>query len=84
MTQGFDYSAAAELFPGKGYRGSVVVGYRRFDKAAEALRYAIEEMPSALLKGAMLEVNEERFNGDEVLELYRAENFPLERLARTV
>ncbi|KFL28442.1 hypothetical protein JP75_24600 [Devosia riboflavina] len=79
MTNGFDYSAAAELFPSRGYRGSVTVGYRRFGNAAEAVRFAIEDMPSTLLKGAMLEVNEQRFNGGEILELYQAESYPLGR-----
>lgn len=81
MTDGFDYSAAAELFPGRGHRGSAGVGYRRFGNAAEALRYAIEDMPKALLKGTMLEVDEQRFDMDEIFELYSAENYPLDRLS---
>jgi hypothetical protein len=79
MTTGFDYSASAELFPSRGSRGSVTVGYRRFGNAAEAVRYAVEDMPVLLLKGAMLEVNEQRFNGAEILDLYRAESYPLGR-----
>lgn len=81
MTNGFDYSATAELFPSRGYRGSTGVGYRRFGNAAEALRYAIEDMPAALLKGATLEVNEQRFNAGEIHELYSAGSYPLERAA---
>ena len=84
MTNGFDYSATAELFPRRGNRGSTGVSYRRFGNAAEALRYAIEDMPAALLKGAMLEVNEQRFNAEEIDELYRAESYPLERPATVV
>jgi len=36
-----------------------VVGYRRLDTAAEAIRFAIEATPSDLLLGAVLEVDEE-------------------------
>ena len=37
------------------------MGYRRFAKAAEAIRFAIEELPPDLLIGAHLEVEEQRF-----------------------
>ena len=79
MTNGFDYSADAEHFPSRGSRGSVRVGYRRFSSAAEALRYAIEDMPATLLRGSMLEVDEQRFTGEQILELYSSESYPLER-----
>lgn len=81
VNKGFDYSADAELFPSRGKRGSVRVGYRRFSSAAEAVRYAIEDMPSTLLKGAMLEVEEQRFSHDQILELYASARYPLERPA---
>jgi len=46
----FNYSAGAELFPlirRKFTKGPV--GYRRFTSAAEAIRFAIEELPPDLL-----------------------------------
>jgi len=57
----FDYNAEAELFPSRGMRGRPV-GYRRFARAADAIRVAIEELPAQALFGAWLEVSEERFD----------------------
>lgn len=78
MTQ-FDYSALAELYPGKSFTRSRGLRYRRFETAAEALRYLLEDMPPAQLRGAVLEVNEERFEADEIGALYNDEAYPLAR-----
>ena len=66
----FDYTAAAELFPTGSRKGNRRMGYRRFAKAADAIRFAIEELSPELLIGAHLEVNEERFNCDGIRRLY--------------
>ncbi|UXN68282.1 hypothetical protein N8A98_13475 [Devosia neptuniae] len=76
---GFDYSAAAELYPSKGRNESPKARYRRFATAAEAVQYAVEEMPQALLRGSFLEVDEQRFDGAQILDLYSAETYPLVR-----
>ena len=59
------------------------MGYKRFTCAADAIRYAIEEMPAEFLAGAFLEVREERFDGPEIRRLYERPDYPLKRARRT-
>ena len=48
----FDYEALAELYPSRRYAKSQQTQYRRFDRAADAIRYVIEEMPGTWLAGS--------------------------------
>jgi hypothetical protein len=75
-----DYTAPAELFARKG-RGSSTrpVAYHRFDSCAMAIRFAIEELPSDVLFGTVIEVNEERFDSSQIRELYDSDDYPLAR-----
>jgi len=75
----FDYNAPAELFPTRNKKGHRLIGYRRFDTAAEAIRFAIEVMASDLLLGAVLEVEDERLNSHRIRELYDSAAYPLAR-----
>jgi hypothetical protein len=78
----FDYEAVAELFPTRSRKFNRQFGrYRRFDRAADALRFAIEELPPQLFLGAYLEVEEERFDSNEMRRLYDSAEFPLARRA---
>jgi hypothetical protein len=76
----FDYGAPADLFPARSRKGRAA-RYRRFDTAAEAIRFAVEELPPLLLVGAYLQVDDERFDSDQIRELYQSAAYPLERLA---
>ena len=60
------------------------VGYGRFARAADAIRFAIEELPPELLPDACLEVDEEIFEREEVRRLYESDAYPLARRAATV
>ena len=80
----FDYGAEAELFPTRSrFSMRQSVGYRRFSRAAEAIRYAIEELPPELLAGAYLEVEEGRFDRNGIRRLYEHADYPLARRARS-
>ncbi|HWP26101.1 MAG TPA: hypothetical protein VNL39_07135 [Xanthobacteraceae bacterium] len=75
----FDFSAPADLFPRRSRKGNRPAGYRRFDTAAEAIRYAVEEMSPEYLAGAIIECDERRLDRLDILELYRSPDFPLVR-----
>ena len=79
----FSYNTAAELFPAairKKKRAGFA--YRRFGTAAEAVRFAIEELPADSLNGAYLQVEEARFDQSGIRTLYESEDFPLARRPR--
>ncbi len=76
----FDYNALAELFPNRGrMRQRQSFGYKRFTEAAQAIRFAMEDMPRACLVGAFLEVNERRYGSEDIRRLYESAEYPLTR-----
>jgi len=82
----FDYTAVAELFPTSALsrRSMQRSGFsRRFDTAAEAIRYAMEDLEPTLLEGSFLEVGESLFNGVGIQNLYARDTYPLERRAQS-
>ena len=77
----FDYNAQAELFTGRlRMSRTQTVGYKRFDHAVDAIRFAIEELSAQSLAGASLEVGEDRFNAEGIRRLYEHTGYPLDRL----
>jgi hypothetical protein len=75
----FNYNAPAELFPTRGRRSKRPMYYRRFDTAAQAIRFAIEELAAPLLLGAYLQVEDDRFDSEQIRILYESTAYPLTR-----
>jgi molybdate transport system regulatory protein len=64
----FDYSSPAELYLLRRRRRHT--DYRRFGTAAEAIRYAFEELRTRRSLGAWMQVGDELFNKSEINRLY--------------
>jgi hypothetical protein len=78
----FDYRLPAELFVGR--RWGVArrrQGYRRFETAAEAIQFAIEDFPAMRALGAWMQVGDERYSCDQIHNLYESGDYPLDRRA---
>ena len=76
----FRYDTPAELFPSRrNTRAKGAVAYRRFATAADAIRFAVEELPAKYFAGTYMEVDEERFDGDGIRQLYDSPEYPLPR-----
>lgn len=80
----FDYSLPAEIYAsrGGGARSRPITFYR-FDNAADAIAFVIEQLPGEMQLGTVMEIGEDRFTGDEIRRLYGSDNFPRARVAKT-
>lgn len=75
----FDYEASAELYPPKTGNYMRRIGYLRFSRAAEAIRFAIEQLSVQQLLATYMEVAERRYDHNGIQGLYRGEAYPLAR-----
>jgi hypothetical protein len=79
-----NYRAQAELYHllHRSLKRGAPIGYARFKTAADAIRFAIEQLPDYLLPGSYLEVDEERYGANEIRELYYSRAYPLKRVPK--
>jgi len=75
----FNFDAPAELFPSRNRKAPSKVKYRRFSRAAEAIQFAVEQLPEPQLLGAYIEVNERRLGHQEIRALYDSDGYPLKK-----
>jgi hypothetical protein len=76
----FDYNTEAELFSTRSRKSRrQPLGYKRFARAADAIRFAIEDLPPQLLIGTYLEVDEVRYESSQIRRLYDSADYPLAR-----
>lgn len=77
----FNYKSPGEFYcqKNKGIGSGIGLTYRRFDTGAEAIRFAMEQVPSSTLGTCTLEVDGERFGAKELRELYESSRYPLPR-----
>tara|TARA_R100000365_G_C2670478_1_gene19896 strand:- start:160 stop:408 length:249 start_codon:yes stop_codon:yes gene_type:complete len=77
-----DWTEPAELYAQSGAFHGRNARYFRFSSAAEAIRFAIEDMPAAALRSMAVESGDNRYEGNEIRALYDAQDYPLERTKR--
>lgn len=76
----FDYQRPGELYSRRNLATKPSgLAYRRFDTAAEAIRFAMEVLPSAALGGCIMESDGKRLGVQEVRALYLSGRYPLRR-----
>jgi len=73
-----DYRMEAALYFSKSGAKHALT-FRRFSRAAEAVRFAVEELPSKLLSSCSLEVNDVYYFGLQIRPLYQSDEYPLRR-----
>jgi hypothetical protein len=76
----FNYKASVEFYSRRssGKKANSLT-FQRFNTAAEAIRFAMEDLPSAAFGGCMLEADGERFGAKELKELYASPRYPFPR-----
>jgi hypothetical protein len=78
----FNFGREAELFSVQTRKaGKRPVKYRRFARAAEAVKFAVEELSPEFFAGVHLEVDERRYNSNDIRRLYESARYPVARRA---
>lgn len=72
-----DYNASAEVFAIRQTGPKRHMTHRRFSTTAEAVKFAVEELPPDAR--AVIEVDEDRFEGGTIRRMYDADDYPLAR-----
>lgn len=75
----FDYRRPAELFTVTSIGRQRRMGFKRFESAARAVAFAIEELEPKSLIGAALEIDDERLDHKAIRQLYDHPDYPLSR-----
>jgi hypothetical protein len=75
-----DFTTPAELYSSRAHRSGRFSGlkYRRFETLAEAVKFAVEEIPSQL-HFATINAGNACYRETDIRELYSSDNFPLTR-----
>lgn len=76
-----NWATPADLYSGATLRprGS---RYKRFPSAAEAVRFAVEELSPTALRSTAIESDDKRHEGGAIRMLYYSEDYPLRRQSR--
>lgn len=77
MNSSLDWSKPAELYSSSATFGARKSRYMRFPSLAEAIRFAVEDMPQ--MRALALESGDDRFEGEAIRALYHAPDYPLGR-----
>lgn len=80
MPQDFSFNEPADVYStdGKGTRKRPV-SYRRFATSAEAIRFAVEQLPQIMQRGTVMEIGEDRYEFADIRALYESTGYPLPR-----
>lgn len=79
MSAAIDWSQPAELYSSAATFGARKSRYMRFPSAAEAIRFAVEDMSQAQMRGLALECGDTRIEGEAIRSLYYTADYPLQR-----
>jgi hypothetical protein len=83
--ENFNYGAGAELFPPRrpSQTGLRSLSYKRFLAASEAIQFAMETLPPAILRNTFLQVDDDRYDHLDIRRLYESLEYPNLRNGRS-